>query len=223
MRLLRIVAGAIVPHAPLLLPEIAGPEVAAAAETIGDAVRSISFEGADAILLLTPHSPAPGVLRAKKGDLSAFGVPGIEVSVKSHARLARSLGLPSVDDPLDHGVVVPLRLGGWDLPVVAIGVGDGMSIEPGLDIDVAIVASVNGSTGLSARAPSTEIPGAVQAQEDFVAALDRDISTACRLYLPGSCGPAVLAAFADAFGGRRADVLAYEAPVGVGYVVAQVR
>ena len=98
-----------------------------------------------------------------------------------------------------------------------------MSIDPGSDIDVAVIASVNGSTGLSGRAPSTEIPGAARAQEDFVAALERDISVAARLYLPGSCGPAVLAAFADAFGGRRTDVLAYEAPVGVGYVVAQVR
>ena len=222
MRLLRIVAGAIVPHAPLLLPEIAGPEVVAAAETIRDAIGSISLEGADAIVLLTPHAATPGVYRAKKGDLSGFGISGVEVSVKSHARLAESLGLPFVDGPLDHGAVVPLRIGGWDVPVVTIGVREGMSIEPGSDIDVAVVASVNGSTGMSARAPLTEVPGAAQAQEDFVAALERDISVAARLFLPGSCGPSVLAAFADAFGDRRADVLAYEAPVGVGYVVAQV-
>lgn len=223
MRLLRIVAGAIVPHAPLLLPEIAGPEVAAAAGSIGDAIRSIDLGEADAILLLTPHAPTAGVYRAKKGDLSGFGVSDVEVSLKAHPRLAKSLGLPTVDGPLDHGVVVPLRIGGWDLPVVAIGVEEGMSIEPGSDIDVAVVASVNGSTGLSARAPSMEIPGAARAQEDFMAALERDVSAAARLYLPGACGPVVLGAFADAFAGRRADVLAYEAPVGVGYVVAQVR
>lgn len=223
MRLLRIVAGAIVPHAPLLLPEIAGPEVAAAAETIRDAIGSISFEGAEAIVLLTPHASQPGVYRTKKGDLSGFGISGVEVTVKSHARLAKSLGLPFVDSPLDHGAVVPLRIGGWDLPVVTIGVGEGMSIEPGLDMDVAVVASVNGSTGMSPRAPLTEVPGAARAQEDFVAALERDVSVAAGLFLPGSCGPLVLAAFADAFGGRRADVLACEAPVGVGYVVAQVR
>ena len=223
MRLLRIVAGAIVPHAPLLLPELAGPEVATAAQTIGDAIRSISFEGADAILLLTPHGTTPGIYRAKKGDLSSFGIPDVGVSVKSHARLAKSLGLPFVEGPLDHGAVVPLRIGEWDLPAVTIGVGEGMSIDPGSDIDVAVVASLNGSTGMSPRAPLTEVPGAARAQEDFVAALERDISVAAGLFLPGSCGPLVLAAFADAFGGRRADILAYEAPVGVGYVVAQVR
>lgn len=223
MRLLRIVAGAIVPHAPLLLPELAGPEVATAAETVGAAIRSISFEGAEAIVLLTPHASEPGVYRTKKGDLAGFGIPDIEVSVKSHARLAKSLGLPFIDGPLDHGAVVPLRIGGWDLPVVTIGVREGMSIDPGSDMDVAVVASVNGSTGMSPRAPLTEVPGATRAQEDFVAALGRDISVAARLFLPGSCGPAVLEAFAGAFGGRRADVLAYEAPVGVGYVVAQVR
>lgn len=223
MRLLRIVAGAIVPHAPLLLPEIAGPEVATAAGTIRDAICSLSFEEADAILLLTPHAATPGVYRAKKGDLSGFGIPEVEAAVKSHARLAKSLGLPIVDGPLDHGAVVPLRIGGWDLPAVVIGVGEGMSIAPGSDMDVAVVASVNGSTGMSPRAPLTEVPGAARAQEDFVAALERDISVAAGLFLPGSCGPLVLAAFADAFGGRRADILAYEAPVGVGYVVAQVR
>ena len=207
----------------MLLPELESPEVADAAVAIRAAIASISLADADVLVLLTPHASHPGIYREVRGHLGGFGVPQIAVTADTPAGLARSLGSSMLEGPVDHGVVVPLRLRSWGLPVVAVGVGDVTRLSFEGDERVAIIASLNGSAGISARAPLTAVPGADRAEERFAAALEEDIAIAARVELPGSCGGDVMAVFAELFGGRSAKVLAHETPVGVGYLVAEVR
>ena len=197
--------------------------MAEAAEVVRRAIASISFDDIDVIVLLTPHALGSGVYRAIRGDLGAFGVPGIQVQATSHERLIGALQKPVLDVPADHGVVVPLCIARWPQPVVAVGVGEGEGLALESDERVAVVASANGSTGLSARAPSTAVPGADEAERHFAEAIEEDLRRAAAIDLPGSCGGDVVAAFAEILDGRPAKVLAHEAPVGVGYLVAEVR
>jgi hypothetical protein len=206
-----------------LLPELESPEVVEAAGALRSAIQSIWFDDVDVIVLLTPHAPAPGVYRAVRGDLGAFGVPGIAVEARTHEGLIETLGKQFLDASADHGVAVPLRIGRWPQPVVAVGVGAGERLTLECDERVAVVASVNGSTGLSARAPFTVIPGADDVERRFAEAIEEDLRRAAAIDLPGSCGAEVVTAFAETLDGRPAKVLAHEAPVGVGYLVAEVR
>jgi hypothetical protein len=57
----------------------------------------------------------------------------------------------------------------------------------------------------------------------FAEAVQEDLRRAASIELPGGCGSDVLVAFAEILDGRAAKVLAHEAPVGVGYLVAEVR
>ena len=181
----------------------------------------IDVSRADALVVLSPHASGLGVYDTVAGDLAGFGIDGVSVSADPHPARAQ-VGLETMDSPLDYGVVVPLALRDWGLPVIAVGVTDGA--VPTLDIDVpmAVIASVNTSAGLSARAPLTEVPGAGEAEERFVAALQQDAGSVRDLDLPGTCSTAVISFFAHLFEGRATKVLAHEAPVGVGYLVAEV-
>lgn len=220
MQLLPVVAGAIVPHAPLLLPKLESPEVAASSVNIRAAIASLSFD-VDAIVILTPHARGPGVYAEISGDLSGFGVPGIEGKTGTDESVARHLDLPTIDGPIDHGVLVPLLLGKWSAPIVGVGVEGALDLRLDVDGRIGVIASVNLSAGLSSRAPLTKVPGAVEGEADFVAALNESVGEAVTR-LPRSCGGDVMAAFARIFEGRPARVLAHESPVGVGYLVAEV-
>jgi len=205
-----------------LLPELESPEVAGAAATVRDAVAALKVN-VDAIVLLSPHAVRAGVYAEVAGDLSAFGVPWIDARAETDDTLRAALGGDAIRGGVDHGVLVPLRLRAWDAPVVAVGVD---SSTADLDLDVAgqvmVVASVNLSAGLSRRAPLTEIPGATERESAFIDDLRRDVGAASPDGLEGSCGRHVLRIFGRVFAGRRARVLAHEAPVGVGYAVAEV-
>ena len=155
------------------------------------------------------------------GDLSSFGIGGVEGKAETDSGLIQSLGLPTIDGPIDHGVLVPVLLAKWEAPVVAVGVNSDTQLGSDLEARVGVVASVNLSAGLSQRAPLTEISGAVEAEERFVSALTEDVGAATRNVPPGSCSDAVLAVFGRIFAGRPARILAHEAPVGVGYLVAE--
>ena len=209
------------PHAPLLLPELESPEVAAAASTIRAAVRSLDLD-VDALILLTPHSRTPGVYASVAGDLSGFGVPEIDAKAETDDEVAAALGLPMVESRIDHGVLVPLLLGGWDVPVVGVGVASDAAVNLETDRRVAVLGSLNLSAGLSPRAPLTEIAGATESESAFVEAVAKDVTAAAGMVPPGSCGGSVMATMGRLFGGRAARVLAHEAPVGVGYLVAEI-
>jgi AmmeMemoRadiSam system protein A len=123
-----IVAGALVAHPPILLPEVGGSEsqrVSASAAALRRLDQQLAEQAATHILMVSPHSPSsPDRIPVRRGtwargDLSRFRAPqvGVEVRVdhEASAALVRAAGdagfpLSWTDDPeLDHGLVVPLH------------------------------------------------------------------------------------------------------------------
>ena len=181
------------------------------------------------LVVVSPHGPETGAYEDLSGDLSSFGVEGGDVSVTT----SPVPGLGVVKEPVDHGVLVPLRLLSWDRPAAGVcfvedgGVRDLVPVEraiSSLTERVAVVVSANLSAGLTPRAPLTEIEGAVAAETEVVEALRSDVGSLLQgaRELPGGCSAATLMLMARLFGGRSARVLAHEWPVGVGYLVAEV-
>jgi hypothetical protein len=153
--------------------------------------------------------------------------------------LAEELGWALTDDELDHGAVVPFLLD-WmpDVPVVVVGMGedspgdelrsDARALALALPAVVAersvlFVSSANTSAGLTPRAPLTEVPGAAEAERGLLEALDAgsriEEAAVALAKVGGSCGLGPLTAWAALF--RRAEILAHESPLGVGYLVAR--
>lgn len=234
------------PHAPLLLEEVAGPTNAAATAGVAAAVRGLDLSPAGLVVVASPHGPSTGVYARTEGSLDAFGPRGIDVSEPgddsfAHA-LARAWDRPVLDRPADHGVVVPLRLLPAPRAAVAVAFDERLSSEEAAaegealarairavaaERTVAYVASANLSAGVTERAPLPSLDGAADADAAVLSALERDPGTvagfASRLCRAGSCAAGPLGAFGALFAGRGCEVLAYEHPFGVGYAVAATR
>lgn len=123
-----IVAGALVAHPPILVPEVGGSEssrVSASAAALRLLDQKLAEQTATHIIMVSPHSlsttdriPVRRGTEAR-GDLRRFRAPqvGVDVRVDQEAaaallRAANDAGFPLGwdDDPvLDHGVVVPLH------------------------------------------------------------------------------------------------------------------
>jgi hypothetical protein len=235
--------GAIVPHAPLLLPQLTGPETAAAGTRVTAAIEALELGDADVVVVVSPHGRASGVYGEVRGTLDAFGTPGIEVRRATDgdlgAALAGGWGRPVLPDDVDYGVVVPLLLAGdADAPVVAVSLqDDGGAVADArallsalLDVtdgrNVAVVASANMSIALSARAPLMLRAEAREIEDRLVALLPRDAGAATELAPDvarsgGSCGAGPLTVFGELCRGSTTNVLAHEEPVGIGYLVAK--
>jgi len=162
-------------------------------------------------------------------------------------RAAADDGLPVVpleDYELDHGTAVPLyflRRFGWDGPVVALGysflpdedhIRFGACVRRAADAEgraVAFVASGDLSHRLKPGAPAGYNPDAHLFDEQVVAAISSsDPPGIARVdqglrRLAGECGyRSMLVALGTLAGAAmNCEVLHYEAPFGVGYLVAQ--
>jgi hypothetical protein len=232
----------VAPHAPLLLPEVAGPANAARTEAVAAAVASIDLADADVVVVVSPHGRTTGVYARALGDLGAFGPRGIDVSRATDAGFAAALAeawrRPVLDEPADHGIVVPLRLLPAAAPVVAVAFEEGAPAGLARDLasaletvagdrTVAFVASANLSAGLRERAPVPSLDGAAAVDDRVLRALQLDPGALTEqggeLARAGSCAAAPLAAFGTLFAGRTCEVLAYDHPFGVGYPVAVTR
>lgn len=246
-----MISGAIVPHAPLLIERLACDETRRAGDAVRASVGALDLGRADLVILLSPHGARTGVYGALAGSLHDHGVGGVEASQATDAAALRALaeawGVEVLDQPADHGVVVPLLLREWRLPVVAAcfedeAAGGGPPAERATELGraladavedlaesahVALVASANGAIGLTPRAPLTELPGALAAERDLLAAIEEDVGLvedAARTLAAagGSCAVGPLTALARLLSGRPGRVLVHECPVGVGYLVAEV-
>ncbi len=232
------------PHAPLLLREVAGNRVPA----IADAVRSLQLGDPDVVVVISPHGDRSGVYRRATGCLDAFGPRGITVDAPTDEsvveKLAAEADLPVLEEEADHGVVVPLRLldtGG--APVVAVTFAEGghdlrtlfaeaAAVARALPLaatgTTAVVFSVNTSAGLSDRSPLPALPRARDVERAVLDALREDPARLSdRLPVldrdAGSCGAAPLATAAALFSRTPFGLDAYEHPFGVGYAVASTR
>ena len=163
--------------------------------------------------------------------------------------LAGVWGRPFLEPPVDHGIAGALLIMGWmgDRPVVAATLagttGPGAPGQPAGVIEDAVgladavlsisngrrfglVASAHTSAALSPSAPLLDRPEGHALDERVLAALGHDASDIADIEpglwrAAGACGAGPLTVFARLFAGRHAGVLAYEAPAGVGYLVAQ--
>jgi hypothetical protein len=245
------ITGALVPHAPLLLPEVSGKEVSGETGSIREALATIAFDDVDLMVVLSPHARETGVYSTVAGSLDDFGVPGVELERPTDAGVVEALtslwDKPTLQGSIDHGVLVPLMLlPAGETPVVAAGLGEVDNETGSFDGAMAEAASfaraigeladegrmllvLSGQTScaLTPRAPLTERAEAKPSEAAVMDALRGD-PAGLRDSLHdlwkrgGSCSPGTLAVYGDVFGGRASQVFAYQYPFGVGYVVARV-
>lgn len=140
---------ALVPHPPLLIPEVGGASISRVERTkdaMENISRAIACEAPEVLILITPHGPlfkdAIGIIGEEElsGDFSRFGAPDVDLSFKSDLQLIRlienqdcgikTLQVTSKNYPgaemLDHGSMVPLyylKKAGLDIPLVVMGFG----------------------------------------------------------------------------------------------------
>ena len=123
-----IVAGALVAHPPILLPEVGGAQserVRATADAIRELDGILATVDATLAIVISPHSPSSmtslPVRRAARaaGNLSRFRAPQVRVEAQVDVMLAAALVVDgqragfsltwAEETDLDHGVVVPLH------------------------------------------------------------------------------------------------------------------
>lgn len=147
-----ILGACMVPHPPILLPEVGCGEekkIAATASSYLEAASEIAGIRPDLIILSSPHATiysdyfhiSPG--EQARGDLSRFGAPEVDHSVtydseavRLFSDLARENGLPAGtagerDPGLDHGTLIPLyfiRKKYRDFKLIRIGIS-GLSLR----------------------------------------------------------------------------------------------
>jgi MEMO1 family protein len=138
-----VVYGALLPHAPILVPGVGGLRQNDAALTIvamrKAAGRALAAD-ADTLLVVSPHSPGIsqplGIWGDERlrGSLKRFGCPSRTVDLPADtifaeeiAALSPRVGLKTVsiiESCLDHGAMVPLWFmaeAGWSGPTVVLG------------------------------------------------------------------------------------------------------
>lgn len=126
-----LVGAMMVPHPPIIVPEVGGARVSDVQATV-DSMRRLGSEAAalspDVIVLLSPHAPldadrmAVCLAERYSGSLGPFGAPQVTVDLEGEAELAgiilaraKAAGVPAVGfgdregvASLDHGALVPL-------------------------------------------------------------------------------------------------------------------
>lgn len=229
-----LVAAAVLPHPPLLVPAVAA---GAAGEL--DGLRAACTKAVDAVLEASPSHlvlVASGTGRAtfgpgSRGSLAGFGVsvdtavPGAAAANEPVLPLAATVGCWLLNErPVSCPVtveVVPEHLAPHD--ATTLGAELAASHER-----VAILAMGDGSAALTAKAPGYLVPGAADWQADVERLLggadlagirELTVEDAERYRAAGRPAWQVLAG-AAAGGDWHGVLLAAEAPYGVGYLVA---
>lgn len=139
----QIVAAVLMPHAPILIPELGGErgkEAELTTNSMWRVARDVIAGEPDAIVLISPHSPRRpgefGIWTHLKlvGDMAQFGRPDIQVELPNSRPFVTALtGQMSQAElqtwsinmaSLDHGAFVPLYFfhrSGWTGPTTVIG------------------------------------------------------------------------------------------------------
>jgi MEMO1 family protein len=130
------------PHAPILIPAVAGSRQDDALMTISamrKAARMMIAAAADTLIVISPHSPGIskpiGIWRGERlhGSLRAFGFPHLTIDLPTDSLLADKVAILSAhyglkaisitECSLDHGATVPLWFAaeaGWNGPTVVV-------------------------------------------------------------------------------------------------------
>ena len=267
----RLLDVALMPHPPIMVPEVGGGEVAKIAATVAaaqDLAARVAAHHPEVIIIISPHGPvfrdAVGIwaVEALKGDLGAFRAGEVKFTYSLDLDLSRAIAARAeeagvsiawLDDAacrrygltpeLDHGMMVPLyylRRAGIDTPLVAMGMAImerrqlyvfGAALARALEDSprrALLVASGDLSHRLLPGAPAGYDPRGkdfdVRLQE-LLAALDVEGVLAIPEELAERAGECGLRSFIMGLGALdgyrvKGEVLSYEGPFGVGYLVA---
>ena len=268
-----IVYCGIVPHPPIMVPEVGGHEARRVKATQGaltELGRRIKDSGAATMVIITPHAAVfhgaivINLAARYRGDLGDFGAPEVRFDLPADRELgteikrqAADLGLPVVDIgelshrgrlraplSLDHGVTAPLY---WlKEPVSAYVVVSmaflpleklyafGVAVRRAAEVlkrPTALVASGDLSHRLLPGAPAGYDPQGEVFDAEVVRLIGQGDVPGLMSLDPGlveragECGYRTMIMMLGALDGYRveAEVLAYEGPFGVGYMVAALK
>ncbi|MDN5343953.1 MAG: hypothetical protein PWQ18_64 [Clostridia bacterium] len=267
----RLLDVALMPHPPIMVPEVGGRELEKISATV-TAARELAARVAahrpEVIIIISPHGPvfrdAVGIWAVKelKGDLGAFRAGEVRFTYSLDLDLsqaiaagARAAGVPVawLDDAtcqsygltpeLDHGMMVPLyflRQAGLETPLVAMGMAFlerqklyafGAALARALEDSprrALLVASGDMSHRLLPGAPAGYDPRGKDFDtrlRELLASLDVEGILNIPEELSARAGECGLRSFIMGLGALdghkvRGEVLSYEGPFGVGYLVA---
>jgi len=259
-----IVFGCIVPHPPLLVPEVGGGrerEISATTRAMERLSKELAGHQPDTIFVISPHGAslydAMGVAtaRASSGNMLMWGAPGLDFDFENDAEAvsaiqeeAKAAGVPlkSIGEKryeLDHGVTVPLyflRKGLKQVRLVPLTFSwlplnihytFGKALRRAAERSgrrVALVASGDLSHRLLPEAPAGYDPMGQVFDKKLVEAIERYDARAILgldedlVSHAGECGLRSIVILLGALEGlsARPQVLSYEGPFGVGYLVA---
>ena len=230
-----LVAAAVCPHPPLLVPDVAA---GAAAESdqlraaCTAAVCALVGAAADTVVVVGGGPATRAVAPGETGSLSAYGVPmtvaldgstqeppTLPLSLTIGAWLLTGIGyggpvaghVVAADDPADACAELGARLGGRKARVALLVMGDGSARR-----------STAAPGYLDERAAGFDAAAAAALESvDAAALLTLDPALADQLLAAGRAAWQVLAGAAAAAGGAwSAALLHADAPYGVGYLVA---
>ncbi len=255
----------IVPHPPIIVPEIGkGQEVNASAtiQAYHAVGRQISELAPQVIIVTTPHGTSYGDYlhispgKVLKGSFAEFGAPEIQIELKTDPELADRIvalahsygieagGLGARDNLLDHGALVPLYYITryyTDFSLIRISIA-GLPLEQlyifGYCIQKAVARSdknavfigsgdlshklrEDGPYGYAREGPVFDqmLADAIK-EADFkkLLAMDEAFCNAAAV-----CGLRSFVIMAGALNGYniKSNILSYEGPFGVGYMVAE--
>ncbi|MBN1289906.1 MAG: MEMO1 family protein [Actinobacteria bacterium] len=258
--------GCLVPHPPIVVPEVGGAEVNRISDTVNSLKRlSGEIEDADpkTLIVISPHSPVYSDGFAVKGgnpligSLSMFRAADVQIEaspdyelIDAICEIAMFRGVPvtivssgkSYGRELDHGILVPLYYlfkERYSLVCITISLLDykahyvlGTVIKDAIEKTghgCVFIASGDLSHRLTRNAPAGYDPdGAVFDRQiydimkasDFRALFHLDPTLVNNA---GECGLRSIITMAGIFDGLEVEgeVMSYEGPFGVGYMVAR--
>lgn len=238
-----------VPHPPLLVPEVGRGEerkCQASLDAYQEVTRRIAQAEVETIILVSPHAPLIKegmtlvVDNTIEGDFAQFRAAQVSLSFESDPvvidRLQNIPGLVLIHGSIDHGAFVPLyflQKAGWKGKLVLLGMPLEQPEEYGARIGriledlpgrYALVASGDLSHRLKEDGPYGFHSAGPEFDQFVVRTLQRDIRKITDLSddlieEAGECGYRSLRLALAAKEGAP-EVLSYEGPFGVGYLVA---
>jgi len=145
-----VVIAALLPHAPIIIPAVAGPraaEVAATTAAGAEVGRAVAGAVPDAVVITAPHGhrhPTELTLYTAgqlAGDLGRFGAPEVAVALPGAPKLARAAleaatGIavrPYSGSALEYSTVVPLSFltqAGWRGPTLVVALPYPGKVDP---------------------------------------------------------------------------------------------
>ncbi len=245
-----VVLGGLVPHPPLLVPEVGGHRLAQVETTrlaLEELCREVRSQAPERLVLITPHGPYQRSRMSclagphLRGTLARFGCPEVSLEWPCDEDFCHRLDheVDLVEAELDHALMVPLyflRQAGLSCPLVALSVSGlprqahlalGRSLARLATTPTVVLASGDLSHRLKADGPYGYDPRGPRFDAAVVQSLEpldpEAISSLDEDLVEGAgvCGLKPLLVLLGAMPRARGKVLSYEGPFGVGYAVAR--